>query len=44
MEIEKLKKYCEMFNAAWKLFKTYHAAERDEDMRLTGCMEKRNKT
>lgn len=31
MEIEKLKKYCEMFNAAWKLFKTYHAAESDED-------------
>lgn len=31
MEIKKLKKYCEMFNAAWKLFKTYHAAERDED-------------
>ena len=31
MEIEKLKKYCEMFNAAGKLFKTYHAAERDED-------------
>lgn len=31
MEIEKLKKYCEMFNAAWKLFKTYHAAKSDED-------------
>lgn len=31
MKNEELRKYYEMFTAAWKLFRTYHAAENDED-------------
>lgn len=41
MDIDTLKRYFEMFTAAWKLFKTFHAARSDEDkMRLKEAGER----